>query len=69
MIIVPIKDGENIERALKKFIQINVRRDGITLKFSRGDGTKVRISEENPNLVIIESQSFANALRQQLENG
>ena len=57
------------KRALKKFIQINVRRDGITLKFSRGDGTKVRISEENPNLVIIESQSFANALRQQLENG
>lgn len=55
--------------ALRKFVQINVTRDGINLKFSRGDGdTKVRLSEENPNVVIIESEQFADALRRQLEN-
>jgi len=52
------------KRALKKFIQLSVSKDGISLKFSRGDsGTKVRFSEENPNQVIIESTNFANALR------
>lgn len=57
------------QKALKRFIQISVNKDGITLKYSRGDdGTKVKISEENPNMVIIESEAFANALRQQLGN-
>ena len=55
-------------RALKRFIQISVRKDGISLKYSRGDDTKVRLSQENPNQVIIESASFAEALRQQLGN-
>jgi nucleoid-associated protein len=54
--------------ALRKFIQLSVNRDGISLKFSRGDsGTKVRISEENPNQIIIESAKFANALRGEIE--
>src|SRR5690606_11589865 len=54
------------KRALRRFVQISVRRDGISLKFSRGEDNKVHISEENPNVVIIESAIFANALRQQL---
>lgn len=53
--------------ALRKFIQLSVNRDGISLKFSRGDiGTKVRNSEENPNQIIIESADFANALRAEI---
>lgn len=56
------------KRVMRKFIQIYVRKDGITLKYSRGDSRKVRISEEDPNLILIESESFANALRQQLDN-
>lgn len=56
------------KRALRKFVQINIRKDGISLKYSRGDDNKVKISEENPNLVLIESAIFANALRQQLNN-
>jgi nucleoid-associated protein len=56
------------KRALKKFIQISVRKDGISLRFSRGDSeTKIKLSEENPNQVIIESASFATALREQIE--
>ena len=57
------------KKALKRFIQLNINRDGINLKFSRGDcGTKVRISEENQNIILIESERFANALRSELEN-
>lgn len=52
---------------LKKFIRLEVNRDGISLKFSRGAlDDKVRISEDNPNMVIIESESFANALRKEI---
>lgn len=55
------------KRALKKFIQLNVNRDGINLKFSRGDiGTKIRPSEENENVVIIESSQFATALKNEI---
>lgn len=55
------------KNALRKFIQLSVNRDGISLKFSRGDsGTKVRFSEENPNQIIIESANFANALRAEI---
>ena len=44
-----------------------VNRDGISLKFSRGAlDDKVRISDDNPNMVIIESESFANALRREI---
>ena len=54
---------------LKKFIQLSVNKDGISLKFSRGDGgTKVRLSEENANLIIIESPIFAEALRAEMGN-
>jgi nucleoid-associated protein len=56
------------KNALRKFIQLNINKDGINLKFSRGDsGTKVRISEEDPNIILIESQKFANALRAELD--
>lgn len=55
------------EHVLKKFVQLKVNRDGVSLKFSRDDsGTKVRISEENPNIVLIESKKFADALRDEL---
>ncbi len=55
------------KRALRKFVQINVVKDGINLKFSRGDSeSKVRLSKEQTNIVIIESAEFANALREQL---
>jgi len=57
------------KRALRKFVQLHVNRDGINLKFSRGDvGTKIRPSEENSNQVIIESENFANALRAEIRN-
>lgn len=57
------------KRQLKKFIKLEVNRDGINLKFSRGTlNHKIRISEEDPNIVIIESESFANALRVEIQN-
>ncbi|MGL2964575.1 nucleoid-associated protein [Flavobacterium sp. RSB2_4_14] len=57
------------KRQLKKFIKLEVNRDGINLKFNRGVlNEKIRLSPDNPNLVIIESQSFANALRNEIEN-
>lgn len=57
------------KRQLKKFIKLEVNRDGINLKFSRGTlNDKIRISEEDPNIVIIESESFANALRVEINN-
>lgn len=55
------------KRVMRKFVQIYVRKDGITLKYSRGDSNKVRVSEEDPNLILIDSESFANALRQQID--
>jgi len=58
------------KREIKRFVQVYVNRDGINIKFSRGDaGTKVRPSEENENMVIIESGQFARELKRQLENG
>ena len=54
---------------LKKFIRLEVNRDGINLRFSRGAlDEKVRISEDNSNMVIIESESFAKALRKEINN-
>lgn len=53
---------------LKKFVKVEINRDGINLKFSRGAlNEKVRFSEENPNQIIIESESFARALRNQVD--
>ncbi|MBS7232186.1 nucleoid-associated protein [Flavobacterium psychroterrae] len=54
---------------LKKFIKVEVNRDGINLKFSRGIlNEKVRFSDHNPNQIIIESESFAKALRNQIND-
>ncbi len=40
------------------------------MKFSRGalNDNKVRLSEENDNIVLIESAKFAEALRNEIEN-
>lgn len=56
------------KRELRKFTQLYINRDGIKLKFSRGDAqVKVRPSVDNPAIVIIESLDFANALRSELD--
>lgn len=57
------------KRQLQKFIKLEVNRDGINLKVSRGTlEEKIRLSNDNPNIVIIESQSFANAIRREKES-
>ncbi len=54
-------------RVLGKFVNLQVNRDGISLKFSRTDlNDKVRISDENPAMVIIESKKFADGLRSEI---
>lgn len=56
------------KRGLRRFVQVSVNKDGINLKFSRGDvGMKIRPSEDDPNIVIIESPEFANALRAEID--
>lgn len=56
--------------ALKKFIKLEVNRDGINLKISRGEvNKKVKISPDDENMVIIESPSFAKAFRNQTNLG
>jgi Nucleoid-associated protein len=56
-------------RKLQKFWRLEVNSDGIQLRFSRGDlNTKVRISEENPDIILIESKRFANKLKREAEN-
>ncbi len=56
-------------KILKRFIRLEVNADGISLKFSRGDmDRKVRFSLENPNMVIIESQRFTDALKREIQN-
>lgn len=53
---------------LNKFIKLEVNKDGIALKISRGSiNQKVRLSEDDPNIVIIESESFANAFKRKTE--
>lgn len=56
------------KRGLNKFKHININSDGIKVQFSQGDFTKhkVRFSDENENIVIIESEKFAKALRKEL---
>ena len=58
------------KRQLRKFIRIEINKDGINMKFSRGVvyNNKIRLSEENRNIVIIESESFAKALRDEIGN-
>lgn len=56
-------------RQLKRFIKLEVNRDGINFKISRGAfDDKVRFSDEDDSLVIIESATFANALRNEIDN-
>ena len=56
------------QRKFKKFVQLAVKKDGIDLKFSRSDyENKVRISEDNPDLVIIESSALAEAILNEVE--
>ncbi|GAA4271857.1 nucleoid-associated protein [Aquimarina gracilis] len=56
-------------RQLKRFIKLEVNRDGINFKISRGTfDDKVRFSEQDDSLVIIESAAFANALRNEVNN-
>lgn len=57
------------QRQLKRFVKLEVNRDGINFKISRGAfDDKVRFSEEDESLVIIESNTFANALRNEINN-
>jgi nucleoid-associated protein len=56
-------------KALKKFVRIEINSDGINLKFKRGEfRRKVKISQDNPNQVIIESERFASSLRSEMDN-
>ena len=57
------------KRQLKKFVSVTVNKDGINLKFSRGAlNDKVRFSNENDDIIIIESSDFATALRNELND-
>jgi nucleoid-associated protein len=54
---------------MKKFIRVDVKADGIQLRFTRGEYNRlVRIDQNNPNVIIIESERFANKLREELNN-
>ena len=54
---------------LRKYIKIEIERDGINLKFDRAAiDKKVRISDDQEDLVIIESGSFYRALKKEMEN-
>lgn len=51
---------------MKKFVQIDLESDGIRVQFSRRElNTKVRFDRQNRNVVIIDSERFANALRKE----
>lgn len=53
-------------KEMRKFRNININRDGINLKAARGDmGVKIRLGDD-PNIVIIESEQFANAVRSEI---
>lgn len=54
--------------ALKRFIRINVESDGILMRFDRSQlNSKVRIDDDNRNVVIIESEKFAKDLRDEID--
>lgn len=53
---------------MKKFVQIDLDEDGIHVQFSRREiNTKIRFDRQNSNIVIIDSERFANALRSEIE--
>lgn len=54
-------------RSLKKFWRLDINADGIQLRFSRGDlNTKVRLSEEDENSLIIESPHLVRKFRAEI---
>ncbi len=57
------------KREMKRFVKLEVTKDGISLKLSRGTADdKIRFSDAEPNLVIIDSEALANALRNELND-
>lgn len=54
-------------RSLKRFTTLDVLADGIKLRFSRGDLSlnKIRLSEDNPDMIIIESKKFAQKFKKE----
>lgn len=57
------------KRILKKFYNVTISKDNITLKFVKGDiSIKIKASEENPNQIIIESESFAKEFKKQIKD-
>ncbi len=53
---------------MKRFVQIDLASDGIHVQFSRKElNTKVRFDRQNRNIVIIESEQFATALRREID--
>lgn len=57
-----------VSSEMKKFVQIDLDSDGIHVQFSRKElNTKVRFDRQNRNVVIIESEQFATALRQEID--
>jgi nucleoid-associated protein len=56
------------EKVMKQFVSIDLVSDGISIRFSRGlINNKVRFDEQNKNVVIIESEKFANDLREMVD--
>ncbi|MDR3608953.1 MAG: nucleoid-associated protein [Ignavibacteriaceae bacterium] len=57
------------KRKMKKFIRVDIKADGIQLRFTRGEYNRlIRIDDNNPNVIIIESERFANKLREEINN-
>ena len=56
------------QKKLRQFTTLEIERDGVSLKFSRGEyREKVRVDKKDKNLVIIDSPEFAEALRKEME--
>ncbi|RZK25468.1 MAG: hypothetical protein EOO43_05460 [Flavobacterium sp.] len=55
-------------RALNKFKRIEANRDGIRLAFSRGDvNSRIKLSDDDPEVITIRSQKLADAIKEQIE--
>jgi nucleoid-associated protein YejK len=55
-------------RSLTKFKRIEANRDGIRLAFSRGDiNSKVKFSDDDPELITIRSKKLADAVKEQIK--
>lgn len=53
---------------MKRFVQIDLESDGIHIQFSRRElNTKIRFDRQNRNIVIIDSERFANELRREID--